>query len=136
MLDKLQKQICRTGGCVHLQNLVSWNLFYGYYYGKCSSDLAQLVPLSHSHGRSTHYSNRLHDFSVAIPRCFKDVYLSTVFFLAFLTQLDSGILCLHNAFLWPMIWKALSLELIDTFFFGLFLKKLSYILFIPFFFFL
>ena len=33
----------------------------------------------------------------------------------FLTQLDSGILYLLNAFLWPMILVALSLELTDIF---------------------
>ena len=29
--------------------------------------------------RSTHYSNRLHDFSVTIPRCYKDVYVNSFF---------------------------------------------------------
>ena len=42
------------------------------------------------------HSNRLHDFSVTIPRCYKDVYVSSFFSLA---QLDSGILCLQNALL-------------------------------------
>ena len=35
--------------------------------------------------------------------------------VSFLSQLDSGILCLYNAFLWHMIWVALSLELTDFF---------------------
>ena len=39
-----------------------------------SLSLAQLVPLPNSQGRSTRYSGRLHDFSVTIPRCYKDVY--------------------------------------------------------------
>ena len=30
-------------------------------------------------GRSTRYSDRLHDFSVPIPRCYKDVYISSFF---------------------------------------------------------
>ena len=38
--------------------------------------------------------------------------MSTVSFPA---QLDSGILCLYNAFLSPMILVALSLELTDIF---------------------
>ena len=38
--------------------------------------------------------------------------MSTVSFLA---QLDSGILCLQNAFLWPVIEMALILELTDVF---------------------
>ena len=30
-------------------------------------------------GRSTCYSDRLHDFSVTIPRCYKDVYVNSFF---------------------------------------------------------
>ena len=82
LLDKLQKQICRIVGpslatcrepLAHRRNVASLSLFYRYYFGRCSSELAQLVPLSFSRGRSTHYSDRLHDFSVTIPRCYKDV---------------------------------------------------------------
>ena len=88
LLDKLQKQICRTVGpslaaslepSAHRRNVASLSLFYRSYFGRCSSELAQLVPLLFSRARSTHYSDRLHDFSVIIPRCFKDVYVS--FFL-------------------------------------------------------
>ena len=65
-----------------------------YYFGRCSSELAHLVPLTFSRGRSktastgstsfflrgsTCYSDRSHDFSVAIPRCYKDVYLNSFF---------------------------------------------------------
>ena len=46
---------------------------------RCSSELAQLVPLPFSQGRSTCYSDRLHDFSVTIPRCYKDVYVNSFF---------------------------------------------------------
>ena len=41
--------------------------------------MAQLVPLPFSEGRSTRYSVRLHDFSVTIPRCYKDVYVKSFF---------------------------------------------------------
>ena len=52
----------------------------GYYFGRCcSSELAQLVPLPYSRGRSTCYSDGLHDFSVTIPRCYKDVYVNSFF---------------------------------------------------------
>ena len=75
LLDELQKQKCRTVGpslaaslepLVHRQNVASLSLFYRYYFGRCSSELAQLVPLSYSRGRSNRYSDRLHDFSVTI----------------------------------------------------------------------
>ena len=108
LLDKLQKQICRTVGpslaasleplAYHLnvaslsrtvapslaasleplayhQNVAILSLFYSYYFSRCSSELCQLVPLAYSRGRSTCYSDRLHDFCVTIPRCYKDVYV-------------------------------------------------------------
>ena len=62
-----------------VQNVTSLNLFYIYYFGRFSSELAELVPLSYTRGRSTHYSDRLHDFSVIIPRCYKDVNVNSFF---------------------------------------------------------
>ena len=88
LLDKLQKQICRTVGpslaaslehLPHRRNVASVSLFYRYYFGRCSSELAQLAPRPYSRGRSTHYSDRLHDFSVTIPRCYKDVCVNSLF---------------------------------------------------------
>ena len=88
LLDKLQKRICRTVGSslaaspellAHCQNVASLSPFYRYYFGRCSSELAELVPLPYSRGRSTRYSDRLHDFSVTIPRCYKDVYVNSFF---------------------------------------------------------
>ena len=88
LLDKLQKRICRTVGpslaaslepLAHHQNVASLSLFYRYYFCRFSSELAELVPLPYSQGRSTRYSDRLHDFSVIIPRCYKDVYVNSFF---------------------------------------------------------
>ena len=64
---------------VHRRNVVSLSLFSRCYFGRCSSELAQLVPLPFSRGRSTRYSDRLRDFSVTIPRCYKDVYVDSFF---------------------------------------------------------
>ena len=50
-----------------------------YYFGGCSSELAELVPLPYSRGRATRYSDRLHDFSVTIRRCYEDVYFNSFF---------------------------------------------------------
>ena len=59
---KLQKRICRTVG---------------------PSLTASLEPLAHHRNvaslRSTRYSDRLHDFSVTIPSCYKDVYINSFF---------------------------------------------------------
>ena len=57
LLDKLQKWICRIVGAslaafleplAHHRNEASLSLFYRYYFGRCSSELAQLVPLPFS----------------------------------------------------------------------------------------
>ena len=39
----------------------------------------QLVRVSFSQKRSTRYSDRLNDFSVTIPRLYKDVYVKSFF---------------------------------------------------------
>ena len=81
LLDKLQKQICRTAGpslaasfepLAHCGNVASLSLFYRYYFGRYSSELAELVPFPYSRGRCTRYSVRLHDF-------YKDVYVNSFF---------------------------------------------------------
>ena len=88
LLDKLQKRICRTIGLslaaslepfAYHWNVVSLSLFCRYYFGKCSSEVAQLVSLPFYRVRSTCYSGRLHDFSVTIPRFYKDVYVDSFF---------------------------------------------------------
>ena len=88
LLDKLQKQLHRTVGpslVASLEPLAprrsvdSLSLFNSYYLGRCYSELAQLVPLPFPRGRSTLYSDRLHDFSVPILRCYKDAYVNSFF---------------------------------------------------------
>ena len=88
LLDKLQNWISRIVGVspaasleplAHPRNVASLSILYRYYFGRCSSELAQLVPLPFSGGRSTRYSDRLHVFSVTIPRCYKDVYVNSFF---------------------------------------------------------
>ena len=88
LLDKLQKQISRTVGpslatsfepLAYPPNVASIVLFCSYYFDRCLSELTQLVPLFFSGGRSTHYFDRLCDFSVTIPRCYKNVYVRSFF---------------------------------------------------------
>ena len=99
LLDKLQIRICRTVDpslaaslepLAHRQNVASLSLFYMSYFGKCSSELAQLFPPPSSRGRSTRYSDRMHMTFVSPFLDVTRMYMSTVSFLA---QLDSGILC-------------------------------------------
>ena len=95
LLDKLQKRKCGTVGpslaasvepLAHRRNVASLSVFYRYYFGRCSSELVQLVLEG--------------GLLVILIGCmifmspFKDItrtFMSTVSFLA---QLDSGILCL------------------------------------------
>ena len=103
LLGTQQKRICRTSGSslatsleplAHRRNVASSSLFYKYYFGRCSSELAQLI-LPFSQGRSTRYSDRSHDFLIFLILHVTKMSVSTVSFLA---QLDSRILCLWNAF--------------------------------------
>ena len=57
LLDKLLERICRTVGpsldgslepLAHCGNVTSLILFYRYYFGRCSSELAQLILLPFS----------------------------------------------------------------------------------------
>ena len=63
----------------HRRNVARLSLFYRCYFGSCSSELAQMVPLPFSRGRSTRYFDRLHDFPVTIRRCYKEVYVYSFF---------------------------------------------------------
>ena len=103
MLDKLQKQLFRTIGTTiaasfeplgHRRNLASFSLFYRYYFGRCSSELAELVPLPYSRGRSTHYSDKLCDFSAFFSLAWSESYFifkeKFCFFFSFLSFLQGG----------------------------------------------
>ena len=107
LLDKLQKQICWTVGLsliasleslAHRRNADSLSLFYMYYFCRCSSKLAELVPLRYSLGGVL----VLIDCWIFLSP-FLDVTRMSMSTFSFLTQLDPGILCLLNAFLWSMI---------------------------------
>ena len=58
LLDKLQKRICRAVPSLatsfeplaQRRNVASWSLSYWYYFGRCPSELAQLVPLLFTRG--------------------------------------------------------------------------------------
>ena len=87
LLHKLQNQICRTVGpsvaaslepLTHHRNVASLTLFYRYYSGRCSSELAQLVPLPFSQGGLLII---LIDCMIFLSpfSCYKDVYVNSFF---------------------------------------------------------
>ena len=97
--EKLQKRICRTVGpslaaslepLAHRRNIASVSLLYRYYFGRCSSELAQLVPLPYSRESSTVI---LIDCMIFLSP-FLDVTTMSMSTASFLAQLHSGILCL------------------------------------------
>ena len=96
-------QICRTVGPSLAASLEP--------FGRCSSELAQLVRLPFSRGRSTRHSDRLHDFSVTISRCYKDFYVYTFFPRTARLWNSLPIECVP--FTYDL--SGLSLELIDIF---------------------
>ena len=99
LLDKLPKQICKIVGpllvaslesLAHRQNVASLSLFYRYYFGRCFSELAQLVPLPFSWGSQLVI---LKDCVIFLSP-FQDGTRMSMSTVSFLVQLDSGILCL------------------------------------------
>ena len=111
LLDKLQKQIRRTVSpslAASLEPLVyCWIVasLIIFDFGRCLSELAELVPVPYSQWRSTCYSDRLHDFFVTIPRCYKTVYANS--FIPHIARLWNA-LPIFSAF-------PLSLELTNIF---------------------
>ena len=83
----------------HHRNITSLSLSYKYYFGRCSSELAELVPLSILKG----------GLLVTLINCtiflspFSHVTRISMSTVSFLALLGSGVLCLWNACLWPMI---------------------------------
>ena len=99
LLDVLRKWVCRTVGpslavsletLAHRRNVASLSLFYRYYFGRCSSELAQLV----------HFLILEGGLLVILTDCmiflssFLDVTRMFILIVSFLAQLDSGILSL------------------------------------------
>ena len=100
ILDELQKWICRTvcpslaayrEPLAHHQNLASLS----HYFGRCSSELSELLPLPYSRERSPCYSDRC----MIILSPLLDVTRMSMSIISFLAQLDSRILCLKNVFI-------------------------------------
>ena len=98
LLDKLQNRICRTVGpsfaaslepLAHRRNVARLSLFCRYFFSRCSSELAQLVPIPYSRGLLV----ILIDCMIFLSS-FLDITRMSMSTVSFLAQLDSGILCL------------------------------------------
>ena len=99
LLDKVQKRILNLVGPAlaanlqplsHRRDVASLSLFYKYYNGHCSKELASLVPSTKIHSRVTRHSIKSHPFSVTVPKCSKN-------FHSFLEHQFFGICFFHLA---------------------------------------
>ena len=79
----------------HSRNVARLNLFYSYYFGRCSSELSKLVPF---HFIKDDLLLILIDRMIFLSP-FLDVASMSTSTVSFLAELDSGILCLQNTFL-------------------------------------
>ena len=79
LLSKLQKWICRAvGPCLASSSKCSQlKSFLMYYFGRCSSELTELVALPYSRGKSTCYSDRWHYLSRMLQGCLCQQFLSS-----------------------------------------------------------
>ena len=82
LLENLKKQVFRfVAASIELlsqrRNVVSLSLFYSNYFIRCLIELDKLVPLPYSPGRPLAIYPL--DFSVTIPRFFKDVHVKYFF---------------------------------------------------------
>ena len=102
LLDKLQKHICRVVGfdlssslqsLAHHRNVVSLSLFYRYYFGWCSDELAELVPLPHACGHAT----RCSIIGCMLLLLLLDITRKSMPIESFHEQLSFGIHCLQSA---------------------------------------
>ena len=112
LLDKLQKWICRIVGPLLATSLefltvcqivVSVSLFYGYWFCRCSSELAQLVPLSFLEGGLLIIL--IGGMIFLSPS--QDVTIMSLSTVSFLAQLYSGFLCYRmqrNPDLWSKFY--------------------------------
>ena len=88
LLDRVQKRVVSLVGSVrssdlqalsHRRDVASLSLFYKYYYGKCSSELADLVPSKRVTVRSTCFSEQKQRHTVNSPVCRTKFYKSSFF---------------------------------------------------------
>ena len=88
LLDRVQKRVVNLVGkelCAglhtlsHRRNVASLCLLYKYYYRKCSSELADLVPPKRVTVRSTRFSEQMHRHTLSLPKCRNGYYTSSFF---------------------------------------------------------
>ena len=81
---------------------------------ECLSELPELVPFPYSREKSTYYSDRLQDFPVTIPRCYKDAHVNSFFPCTVRLRISLPIQCFPLAYDLRIL-VALSLESTDIF---------------------
>ena len=63
----------------HRRAVSALSLFYRYYHGQCSKELAACVPIPVTFSRSTRLCSASHPYQVVIPRCRTETFAATFF---------------------------------------------------------
>ena len=88
LLDKIQNRVCNMVGpqlslklqpLSHRRDVASLSLFYKYFHGHCSEELASLVPPRKIFTRHTRQAARAHEFTVEEPFISKNFRRSSFF---------------------------------------------------------
>lgn len=89
ILDRIQRKAIRLVDCpvlsaslqslAHRRAVSCLSLFYRYYHGRCSAELALAVPVPRTFSRSTRAASSNNPYSVSVPRCRTEVYKSSFF---------------------------------------------------------
>ena len=86
LLDRIQRRKTNIVGpdlssnlqsLSHRRNVASLSLFYKYFHGSCSNELKSLTPILKSFNRVTRYSANSHPFTVQLPFCNRQFYLTS-----------------------------------------------------------
>ena len=99
LIGQLQKRVCRTVGPTLAASLSlplkysQCKSFYRCYFEQCSSKLAEFALLSYPHRKSSRCSDKFHEFSFTIPRCYKDVLQVQELIVSFCLWAVSNQLC-------------------------------------------
>ena len=89
LLDRIQRRILTNivgpdisanfQSLSHRRNVASLSLFYKYFHGSCSDELMSLSLTLKSFNRVTRYSANAHPFTVQLPSCNRQFYLTSFF---------------------------------------------------------
>jgi len=88
LLDRVQRKVANAIGenlaskldpLSHRRKVASLSLFYRYFHGRCSKELADLVPATRVFPRDTRLAVNSHPYTVMVPTTHTETYARTFF---------------------------------------------------------